>query len=173
MIRKTILTVLAIEASVMAHTGAGMASGLMEGFFHPITGVDHVLAMVGIGIWAVVSGGRSLWAVPLSFVIMMVFGAFLGMQGAIIPFIEEGIMASVVVIGGLIAFKIRLGAAAGSALAALFAFFHGAAHGAEMPGSIGGVEYGTGFVAATLILHAIGIALALANASRTRKALHV
>lgn len=172
-IRTMILMGLVTEAVLMAHTGAGMASGLEEGFFHPITGGDHVLAMVGVGMWAALSGGRSVWAVPLGFVVMMMFGAFLGAQGIVTPFLEEGILASVAVLGGLIAFKIRLHAAAGSALAGIFALFHGSAHGAEMPPGVGGYEYGAGFAAATLILHGIGTALAHADISRFRKALHV
>lgn len=149
------------QASLFAHTGAGSISGVGAGFSHPIGGADHILAMVAVGFWAAQIGGRSLWAVPLSFVAMMGVGAFLGIQGVHIPFIEEGIMASVLVLGAMIGFGIKMPVVFSSALVGVFAIFHGTAHGAEMPFIASGVEYGIGFVLATGLLHISGIVIGL------------
>ncbi|MBN2869373.1 MAG: HupE/UreJ family protein [Campylobacterales bacterium] len=162
MFKKTVLTLLAAEISLLAHTGHGSISGFGAGFSHPIGGVDHILAMFAVGLWAAQMGGRAVWAVPLSFVMMMVAGAAMGIQGVQVPWIEEGILASVVVLGGLIAFGIRMPVVLGSAVVGLFALFHGAAHGAEMPLNAGGVGYASGFVVATGLLHMGGIALGMA-----------
>jgi urease accessory protein len=146
------------QASLMAHTGVGTASGFAAGFGHPIGGLDHVLAMVAVGLWAVQMGGRSLWAVPAAFVGMMIVGGFLGASGVAVPFIEAGILASVIVLGGLIASGVKVPAAAGAVIVGVFAIFHGHAHGAEMPVDAGGLMYGAGFALATALLHGTGIA---------------
>jgi urease accessory protein len=162
MVAKIISIFLLTGTAVWAHTGVGSVSGLGAGFAHPIGGADHILAMVAVGLWATQIGGRALWAVPLSFVGMMIIGAFVGLQGVALPFIEEGILVSVVVLGALIGMRVTLPVVASSFIVGLFAIFHGYAHGAEMPLDVGGMEYATGFVLATAVLHVIGIVASMA-----------
>ena len=162
MLKKVLAVALVAEASLLAHTGHGSVSGFGAGFGHPIGGADHILAMIAVGLWAAQMGGRSLWAVPLSFVLMMVVGAAMGFQGVQVPFIEEGILASVLVLGALIGFGIKMPVVFSSAIVGLFAIFHGTAHGAEMPLNVGGAEYAAGFVLATALLHIGGIAIGFA-----------
>jgi urease accessory protein len=157
-VKAVVLLSLAAQASLFAHTGIGMTAGFPAGFVHPFSGLDHILAMFGVGLWAAQMGGRALWAVPAAFVGMMLVGAGLGISGVGIPFIEAGIVASVVVLGLLIAGRVKTPVVVGMAIVGLFALFHGHAHGAEMPASVGGLEYMTGFVTATIILHGLGIA---------------
>jgi urease accessory protein len=152
----------AAQASLLAHTGAGAVTGFGAGFSHPIGGLDHILAMFAVGLWAAQMGGRALWAVPGAFVGMMLVGGLLGISGMAIPFIEAGIVASVVVLGGLIAAGVKTPVAAGMAIVGLFAIFHGYAHGAEMPATAAGVTYSAGFALATAMLHAAGIAAGFA-----------
>ena len=140
-----------------AHTGAGAASGLSHGFLHPIGGLDHILAMVGVGLLGYVVGGRALWLVPASFIGMMAVGGALGVSGIGIPFVEAGIALSIVVIGAALAFGSSLPLALAMALAGGFAVFHGHAHGTEMPLAASGLTYGLGFMAATALLHAVGL----------------
>ena len=161
MLKKFAIAAVAVEASLLAHTGHGSVSGFASGFSHPIGGADHILAMVAVGLWAAQNGGRALWAVPLSFVLMMVAGAAMGVGGIQVPLIEEGILASVLVLGAMIAFGVKMPVVFGSAIVGLFAVFHGAAHGAEMPLSVGGGEYALGFALATAMLHAGGIAIGI------------
>jgi urease accessory protein len=144
-----------------AHVGAGPTSGFGNGLLHPIGGIDHLCAMIAVGLWAAQQGKRALWAVPLAFMSMMALGGALGMAGFSLPFVEQGIAASVLVLGVLIAAAARLPLAAGVLLVAAFAVFHGHAHGAEMPRTVSGLAYGAGFIAATALLHAGGIALGL------------
>ena len=145
----------------LAHVGHGSASGLMHGFTHPITGIDHVLAMVAVGVLAVQLGGRALWLVPLSFVGIMVIGGALGMAGIPLPFAELGVALSVVVFGLAIALPFRLQRLAAVALAGFFALFHGHGHGAEMPAAASALYYAMGFIASTALLHATGLGLGL------------
>jgi len=149
-------------ALAFAHTGHGDAAGFSHGFMHPIGGLDHVLAMVAVGIFAANLGGRALWAVPATFVALMAFGGFLGMTGLELPFVELGIALSIVVLGGAVALGWKnwpLGAA--MALVGFFAVFHGHAHGAEMPADASGFEYAAGFMLATAALHIAGIGVGL------------
>lgn len=150
---------LALPALAHAHTGAGSTHGFVHGLEHPIFGLDHLLAMIAVGLWAAQTGGRALWAVPATFVGVMALGGALGMAGVAVPFIEPGILTSVLLLGLLIAFAVRLPLAASMALVAVFAVFHGTAHGAEMPTDASGLAYATGFLLATAALHAAGIAL--------------
>ena len=145
-----------------AHAGIGphSHSGFMAGFLHPLMGLDHELAMLGVGIWAVQLGKRAIWLVPASFVTVMIIGAALGIMGAPLPMVELGIGGSVLVIGALIAFGARMPAGLAMALVGLFALFHGYAHGTELPGFAHPAAYGAGFVAATSLLHVAGIGVA-------------
>jgi urease accessory protein len=147
------------SAQASAHVGHGEAEGLMHGFMHPIGGLDHMLAMVAVGMMAAVLGGRALWMVPAAFLVMMTAGAGLAMAGYNLPFIELGISASVIALGIAVAFQVPLPMIAAMAIAGFFAMFHGAAHGAEMPVDASGATYAAGFLAATALLHAAGIAL--------------
>ena len=140
-----ILAALVLTPSLaLAHPGHGPATGLANGLAHPLTGMDHLCAMIAVGLWAAQRGGKALWAVPLTFVSMMTLGAIIGMGGHPLPFVEQGIAASVLILGILIAAAIRLPVAASAILVGLFALFHGYAHGAEMPGTASGLLYGFG-----------------------------
>jgi len=141
-----------------AHVGVGETSGFVHGLTHPASGLDHVCAMLAVGLWAAQTGGRSVWAVPLTFVSVMALGGVLPMLGIGLPFVEQGIALSVLLLGVLIAAVVRLPLWLGSAMVGLFALWHGHAHGAEMPELASGAEYAFGFV---LMTHVIGIAFGL------------
>jgi urease accessory protein len=143
--------------ATLAHTGVGDASGFTHGFMHPLGGLDHQLAMILVGIFAYQLGGRALWLVPIAFVAVMAIGGFLGVAGIPVPFIEFGIALSVVVLGAIVAFGVKVPVALAMGLVGLFAIFHGHAHGTEMPMNASGVAYGLGFMLATSVLHAAGI----------------
>jgi len=147
---------------VHAHTGVGDSHGFAHGFEHPLFGIDHLLAMVAIGLWAAQIGGRALWAVPLTFVSVMAVGGALGIAGLPVPFVEQGIATSVLLLGLLIAFAVRMPLAFSIPLVALFAICHGHAHGAEMPATASGIAYAVGFMAATALLHCFGIGFGIA-----------
>ena len=141
-----------------AHTGVGDTHGLIHGFMHPVTGLDHVLAMVTVGILAWQLGGRALWALPGAFLAAMAVGGGLGMAGADVPFVELGIALSVVVLGAAVALGARAPLAVAVGLVGFFAIFHGHAHGTEMPADAGGLAYGFGFMLGTTLLHLAGLA---------------
>jgi len=145
-----------------AHVGAGGAHGFMHGLAHPMGGLDHVLAMVAVGIMAAGLGGRAIWMVPAAFLVMMAVGGLLGMAHVSLPYVELGIAASVVVLGLAVALRLPMPTTAAMALVGFFAIFHGFAHGAEMPADASVAGYAAGFILATASLHAIGIALGLA-----------
>ena len=142
---------------VFAHTGVGHTSGFVHGFGHPISGLDHVLAMVMVGVFAWQLGGRALWLVPTTFVAVMAIGGALGLAGIGVPFVEIGIAVSVVVFGAVVAFDLKAPTVAAIGVVGLFAVFHGHAHGAEIPEDAGGVAYAAGFMIATALLHLAGI----------------
>ena len=144
-----------------AHTGVSTTHDFLHGLAHPLTGIDHICAMIAVGLWAAQRGGRALWAVPLTFVTVMAVGGALGMAGLAIPFAEKGIVLSVLMLGVLIAASIRLPLIASTLIVALFAVFHGHAHGVEMSDTASGLVYGAGFVLATACLHLGGIGLGM------------
>jgi urease accessory protein len=155
------LAVLVLWApAALAHTFGAHGAGFMQGVAHPFTGLDHLLAMTAVGVWAAQQGGRALWAVPASFVLTMIIGALVAVASIQLPHIEAMVAASVLVLGLLVAFQSRWPLAAGMGLVSLFAFFHGHAHGLEMPEAASPVLYGFGFVLATVVLHLVGIASA-------------
>ena len=141
-----------------AHTGVGETTGFIHGLSHPIGGADHLLAMAAVGLWAAQIGGRALWVVPCTFVILMTLGGALGFSGISVPFIEEGILASVLVLGVLIAGAFKFPVIFSALIVGFFALFHGHAHGSEMPAAIGATSYSIGFALATAMLHTVGIA---------------
>lgn len=142
-----------------AHTGVGITNGFMPGFLHPITGLDHVLAMVTVGLLAAQLGGLARWLVPLSFVFPMALGGVLGVTGIAVPFVEFGIGLSVLVLGSVIALQLRPTVPVAMTLTAFFAIFHGHAHGTEMPETAAAFSYGIGFAVASASLLATGIGL--------------
>ena len=144
----------------LAHTEAGQVAGMAAGFAHPLTGLDHVLAMVAVGVLAAQQGGRAVWFVPAAFVAMIVAGAFLGVAGVALPFVELGIVGSVIVLGAVVAAGRRMQLSAAMTLVGALAVFHGHAHGTEMPVDANGLAYGTGFVLATALLHVVGLGMA-------------
>lgn len=154
--------VLALSGPAVAHVGAGEVSGFAYGLAHPLGGLDHVLAMVAVGLLAASLGGRAIWLVPAAFVLMMAAGGLLAMWQVNVPYVELGIAASVVVLGLAVAARVALPTLAAMALVGFFALFHGHAHGAEMPADASGAGYAAGFMLATALLHAAGIALGLA-----------
>ncbi|AJQ96674.1 HupE/UreJ family protein [Gynuella sunshinyii] len=160
---KAIITtlLLALPVFASAHTGVSTANGLSHGFGHPLGGLDHLLAMLAVGLWAAQMGGRAIWAVPCSFVGVMIVGGVLGFTGVALPWVEQGIALSVLLLGVLIAGAFRLPVLLSAIVVGVFALFHGHAHGAEMPLTAGTLSYVTGFVAATVLLHSAGIASGL------------
>ena len=163
------LLLIALPTAALAHTGHGETSGFAYGFMHPIGGIDHILAMVAVGVFAFVLGGRALVLVPLSFVLMMAVGFLLGIGQVDLPFVELGIALSSVVIGAAAAWGRPIPVAAAMALVGVFAIFHGHAHGGEMPADASGLEYAAGFMVATALLHAAGIAAAMGVAKLVGK----
>ena len=145
-----------------AHTGVGDVHGFTHGFAHPLGGLDHLLAMVTVGIFAYQLGGRALGAVPARFDALMAAGGALGVSRAGVPFVELGIALSVVVLGAAVAFGVKAPLAAAMAIVGFFALFHGHAHGAEMPADASGLAYGLGFMSATALLHLAGLGLGMA-----------
>lgn len=151
-------SLLAATQAAEAHPFIYHAAGFSAGLLHPYTGLDHVLAMVAVGLWAAQIGGAFRWQAPLAFMGMMAVGGAAGMAGLALPWSETGIAVSVLALGLLLAFAVRLPASLGMALAGLLAVFHGAAHGAELPGTVSPLSYAVGFLLATGSLHAMGLA---------------
>jgi len=167
-LRLTVLGLCLVPTAAFAHPGIGNASGFVHGFMHPLSGLDHQLAMILVGIFAYQLGGRALWLVPLSFIAMMAVGGFLGITATPLPFVEIGIALSVVVLGAIVAFGVKAPLAVAMGVVGLFAIFHGHAHGTEMPMDVSGATYGAGFMLATAVLHAVGIGIGMLVGSMSR-----
>ncbi|MDQ0454466.1 HupE/UreJ family protein [Rhizobium paknamense] len=148
-------------APAFAHLDPLAHGSVMAGLSHPLTGADHILAMVAVGLWASQQGGKALIAVPAAFVGTMAVGFLLALAGVHLPFVEPAILASVMGLGLLVATAVRLPVIGAAAVVGLFALFHGHAHGTELAGA-GALEFGVGFLIATAFLHAAGIGLGLA-----------
>jgi urease accessory protein len=144
-----------------AHILPGTSHGLQDGFLHPLTGWDHLLAMIAVGLWAAQHRGRALWMIPLSFVSVMVLGGVLGVAGVYVPGAEWAIAASVLVLGALVATTTRFTPSLSIMVAGIFALFHGYAHGHEMPAAASALPFSVGFVLATALLHGVGMAVGL------------
>lgn len=153
------LALIAVPAH--AHTGVGTAFSFSSGFLHPVSGLDHLLAMFAVGLLAVQAGGRAVWLVPGAFVVTMIAGALLGLSGAEIPGVELGIVLSVIAIALPVALAFGMPVPAAIAYVGFFALFHGFAHGAELPAAADAAPYVAGFALATALIHAAGIAVGL------------
>ena len=145
------------SGAAAAHTGTGLAGGFVPGFMHPFTGLDHLLAMISVGLWGAFLGPPLLQTLPIVFPAMMVGGAVLGMFGVPLPPVEAGIALSVLVLGICIALRFEAPVWIASVIVACFAIFHGYAHGKELPSAADPVGYSMGFVLATGLLHVTGI----------------
>jgi len=143
----------------LAHVGVGDHFSFMHGFQHPLGGLDHLAAMIAVGLWGAIAGGRRVWIWPLAFVATMIVGGLLGRAGVALPMVEPAIALSVIILGLLVAATVRVPVALGAAIVAVFAIFHGHAHGAEAP-ETGWLGYAAGFIIATALLHAVGIGVA-------------
>jgi urease accessory protein len=150
-----------LAAPAAAHTGHGL-DGFGVGFAHPFSGVDHLLAMIAVGAWAAQQGGRAVWLLPAAFVGVMAVGGIIGLAGVGVAGTESVIIASVLVLGAVIAAALKPPLWIAAPLVGAFALFHGLAHGAELPAAANAPAYAAGFVAATALLHTGGIALAFA-----------
>lgn len=144
----------------LAHTGVGSVEGFAHGLMHPLTGLDHVLAMVAVGLWAGLVGGKARFVYPIAFVGTMALAGLWAMLGGQLPGVETGIALSVVILGAAIAFKASPPLVAGALACGILAIFHGFAHGAELPENTSGLVYAVGFVLATAALHGVGLVLA-------------
>lgn len=160
-----VFSLIAAATAALAHPGhaTGTDHDFMSGLLHPVTGLDHILAMVAVGLWAASLGGRTIVAVPAGFATFMAVGFVIALSGAALPYVEPMILGSVVVLGLMVAVAIRLPAVPAALLVGLFAVFHGHAHGTEMDGA-NALAHGSGFLIATIALHAAGIGLAAALA---------
>lgn len=153
------LTLVVLPA--FAHVQEGQAAGFLTGLAHPVSGLDHVLAMIAVGLWGAQLGAPALWLLPVTFPLVMAFGGFLGLLGIPVPGVEAGIALSALALGFAVATAWRPPLAVAAALVALFAVFHGHAHGTELPEGQSGLTYSIGFVVATGLLHLAGIAIGL------------
>jgi len=154
---------LLVALPAWAHEGGGQAAGFLSGMLHPISGLDHVLAMVAVGLWGAQLGAPAIWLLPVAFPLVMAFGGFLGLMGVPVPGVEIGIALSAVLLGVMVATQSRPPLGVAIALVGFFAVFHGHAHGTELPVGASGLLYSVGFVIVTGLLHATGIAVGLVH----------
>jgi urease accessory protein len=158
--------VFVIAWPALAHEQQGQAAGFVTGLLHPVSGLDHVLAMVAVGLWGAQLGAPAIWLLPVTFPLMMAFGGFLGLLGVPLPGVEIGVATSAILLGAMVALPARPPLALAVLLVAFFAVFHGHAHGTELPPGQSGLLYSIGFVVATGLLHAVGISIGLIHRSR-------
>ena len=158
-ISKLSLLLLFLPGLAFAHTGVGETSGFIHGFYHPFSGLDHMLAMLAVGIWGTQLGNKMRWGLPGAFLVALVLGGGLGFYSMPVPYIEEGILVSVLVLGALIASKYALSSTMSMVIVGLFALFHGYAHGAEMPVTLGALSYTIGFTLAAALIISCGSAV--------------
>jgi len=159
----TILFSLGWAPVAWAHVEGGQAAGFFSGLQHPWSGLDHVLAMIAVGLWGAQLGSPALWILPIAFPMMMAMGAMMGLMGMPVPGVEVGIALSAIVLGAMILANLRPKLPLAIAMVGVFAIFHGHAHGTELPAGQSGLLYSMGFVIATGCLHGLGIALGLVN----------
>lgn len=152
---------LSMTTPALAHTGEGLTGGFTGGFMHPLLGLDHVAAMLAVGLWGAFLGTPAIWILPVVFPLVMAMGGVLGILGIPLPGVELGIAASAVVLGLMVALAAKPHLFIAALLVGAFAIFHGYAHGAELPDGADAVAYSLGFVIATGLLHLAGIAFGL------------
>jgi len=150
-----------LVARLEAHVQSGQAAGFFTGLKHPVSGLDHVLAMIAVGLWGAQLGAPAVWMLPVAFPMMMAFGGFIGLVGLPLPGVEIGIALSAILLGSVVARESRPSLGVAVLLVAFFAIFHGHAHGTELPKGQSGLTYSIGFVIATGCLHGVGIAVGL------------
>ncbi len=167
------VALLAFPSPLAAHEG-GAAAGLLSGLLHPISGLDHVLAMLAVGIWGAQMGPPAIWVLPVTFPMVMAFGGMSGLLGLPVPGVEFGIGLSALLLGLMVAFERRPDLRAAAVLVGFFAIFHGYAHGAELPEGQSSILYSIGFVVSTGTLHACGIGVGLIHRwDRGKRALRI
>jgi urease accessory protein len=147
--------------AVWAHAESGKADGFLAGLHHPISGLDHILAMISVGLWGAQLGAPAIWLLPVTFPIVMAFGGMLGLIGVPLPGVEIGIAASAIILGVAVLSEWRPPLWVAAVIVGIFAIFHGHAHGTELPPGSSGMLYSIGFVMATGLLHAVGITIGL------------
>ncbi len=157
------VVVLCFSQSVEAHTQKGEAIGFLTGLRHPISGLDHVLAMISVGLWGAQLGAPAVWVLPVAFPIVMALGGMMGLMGIPLPGTEYGIAASMILLGAAVLFEWKPALWVAGSLVAFFAIFHGHAHGTELPPGQNGSLYSMGFVCATGLLHGVGISIGLVH----------
>jgi urease accessory protein len=156
------LALLVFPAFAFAHTESGASSaGFFTGMMHPISGLDHVVAMVAVGLWGAQLRAPALWVLPVAFPLIMAFGGAAGAVGIDLPYTEIGIALSGLFLGSMVLFNVRMPLWAALIPVGIFAIFHGHAHGTEMPGFAVPLLYAAGFVIATGLLHLCGIAIGM------------
>ena len=148
-------------AAALAHQETGSMTGIVSGLKHPVSGLDHVLAMIAVGLWGAQLGAPAVWVLPVAFPMVMAFGGMLGLMGIGLPGIEVGIALSALVLGSMVLAEVRPPLWVAAVLVGFFAVFHGHAHGTELPAGGSGLLYSIGFVAATGMLHGVGITMGL------------
>lgn len=160
----TAIATLAFAAATpaLAHPGADHVHSIASGFAHPFSGFDHLLAMVAVGLWAGMTGGRAVWAWPLAFVSLMLVGGAIGASHLTVPYAETGILASVIVLGFAVTASLRAPTLLGALVIGAFALLHGYAHGVELPAGASAASYMAGFALATALLHSLGATAAIA-----------
>lgn len=156
-----LLSLLSVTVPAAAHSDAASVGGFLSGLLHPASGLDHVLAMVAVGLWGAQLGNPALWVLPVAFPMVMAVGGFLGLIGVALPAVEVGIALSAVALGLAVLLAARPPLAVAALMVTAFAIFHGHAHGTELPAGADGLAYSVGFVVSTGLLHATGIALGL------------
>lgn len=157
-----VVAMLMLPMPLAAHEG-GSAAGLLSGLYHPISGLDHVLAMVAVGIWGAQLGRPAIWVLPVTFPVVMAFGGMLGLLGMQLPGVEIGVGMSALLLGLMVVLELRPDLRAAAALVGFFAIFHGFAHGVELPEGQNGLLYSIGFVVSTGSLHGLGIGVGAIN----------
>jgi|APIni6443716594_1056825.scaffolds.fasta_scaffold688304_1 urease accessory protein len=162
-VRAALLGLALAPAVALAHEETGQAAGFLSGLSHPVSGLDHVLAMIAVGLWGAVLGPPAIWVLPVAFPLVMAVGGLMGLLGVPVPGVEIGIAVSAIVLGVMVLAEVRPAIWVAAAIVAFFAIFHGHAHGRELPAGTSALLYSLGFVVATGLLHAVGIVLGVAH----------
>lgn len=157
------LVIIVCPETLLAHEERGVGAGLFNGLKHPVSGLDHVLAMIAVGLWGAQLGAPAVWLLPVTFPVVMALGGMLGLLGVPVPGVEIGIALSAIVLGAMVLGEVKAQLALTAVIVGFFAVFHGHAHGTELPEGASGFSYSIGFVVSTGTLHAIGIGIGLVN----------